>query len=69
MQGIELPNHKRQMVYFREMLVSAYQNNTLRLSLALEKHWCEPVVADLAKMPHLLVAGTTGLVSRLLLIQ
>ncbi|MAP25122.1 MAG: cell division protein FtsK [Rickettsiales bacterium] len=60
--GIELPNHKRQMVYFREMLVSrAYQNNTLRLPLALGKNiGGEPVVADLAKMPHLLVAGTTG---------
>jgi|AntRauTorckE6833_2_1112554.scaffolds.fasta_scaffold00285_17 S-DNA-T family DNA segregation ATPase FtsK/SpoIIIE len=60
--GIELPNEKRQMVYFREMLVSkSYQNNTLRLPLALGKNiGGEPVVADLAKMPHLLVAGTTG---------
>ncbi|WP_235919269.1 DNA translocase FtsK [Aureimonas psammosilenae] len=60
--GIELPNAKRETVYFREMIASeSFSGNKAKLPLALGKTiGGEPVIADLAKMPHLLVAGTTG---------
>jgi len=60
--GIELPNKKREMVYLREILQSkAYQTSEYKLPLALGKLiGGEPIIAELAKMPHLLVAGTTG---------
>ena len=60
--GIELPNHTRETVYLREMLASSeYDKARAPLTLALGKTiGGEPVMADLAKMPHLLVAGTTG---------
>ncbi|MBM93148.1 MAG: cell division protein FtsK [Legionellales bacterium] len=60
--GLELPNPNREMVYLREILESeTYQSAPSALTLALGKNIAgEPVVADLAKMPHLLVAGTTG---------
>ncbi|KQT52037.1 cell division protein [Aureimonas sp. Leaf454] len=60
--GIELPNQRRETVYFREMIASdTFQQNKSKLALALGKTiGGEPVIADLAKMPHLLVAGTTG---------
>ncbi|WP_026480285.1 DNA translocase FtsK [Ahrensia sp. 13_GOM-1096m] len=60
--GIELPNNLRETVYFREMIASAnYDNSKAKLAMALGKTINgEPVIADLAKMPHLLVAGTTG---------
>jgi S-DNA-T family DNA segregation ATPase FtsK/SpoIIIE len=60
--GIELPNQTRETVYLREMLASGeYDKARPPLTLALGKTiGGEPVMADLAKMPHLLVAGTTG---------
>ncbi|WP_051928972.1 DNA translocase FtsK [Thermopetrobacter sp. TC1] len=60
--GIELPNPKRETVYLREMLESpAYRKSKFKLTLALGKNIAgEPVFADLARMPHLLIAGTTG---------
>lgn len=60
--GIELPNNLRETVYLREMIASAnYENSKAKLAMALGKTINgEPVIADLAKMPHLLVAGTTG---------
>jgi len=60
--GIELPNAKRETVYFSEMMGSeAWAKNNARLPLALGKNiGGEPVVTDLARMPHLLIAGTTG---------
>jgi len=60
--GIELPNQIRETVYLRELLSSAdYEKARAPLTLALGKTiGGEPVMADLAKMPHLLVAGTTG---------
>ncbi|GAA0598015.1 DNA translocase FtsK [Paenochrobactrum glaciei] len=60
--GIELPNQKREMVYLREMLASRdFEQNKAKLALALGKNINgEPVIADIAKMPHVLVAGTTG---------
>jgi S-DNA-T family DNA segregation ATPase FtsK/SpoIIIE len=60
--GIELPNSTRETVYLREMLGSAeYEKARAPLTLALGKSiGGEPVMADLAKMPHLLIAGTTG---------
>jgi S-DNA-T family DNA segregation ATPase FtsK/SpoIIIE len=60
--GIEMPNRKRQTVYLRELLSSQpYEESQVRLPLALGKTIAgDPVVADLAKMPHLLIAGTTG---------
>jgi DNA segregation ATPase FtsK/SpoIIIE, S-DNA-T family len=60
--GIELPNARRETVYLRELLASKdYEAAKGRLSLILGKTiGGEPVIADLAKMPHLLVAGTTG---------
>ncbi|HEY0523223.1 MAG TPA: DNA translocase FtsK 4TM domain-containing protein [Stellaceae bacterium] len=60
--GIELPNAKAETVYLRELLSSdAYEKTSARLSLVLGKDiGGSPVVADLAKMPHLLIAGTTG---------
>lgn len=60
--GIELPNRSRETVYLREMLESEeFTNTKLALPLALGKDiGGEPIIVDLARMPHLLVAGTTG---------
>ena len=60
--GIELPNQRRETVYLRESFsVPEYEKARAPLTLALGKTiGGEPVMADLAKMPHLLIAGTTG---------
>ena len=60
--GIELPNQKRETVYLRELLASQdFEKSKLKLALCLGKTiGGEPVIAELARMPHLLVAGTTG---------
>ena len=60
--GIELPNSRRETVYLREMMACQdFGDSKAKLALALGKNINgEPVIADLAKMPHLLVAGTTG---------
>ena len=60
--GIELPNPKRETVYLRElMMADGFIKNNTTLSLALGKNiGGEPIFADLARMPHLLIAGTTG---------
>ncbi|MDB5530914.1 MAG: ftsK/SpoIIIE family protein [Devosia sp.] len=60
--GIELPNANREMVYFREMLASTdFEKMKGKLPICLGKTiGGEPVIADLARMPHLLIAGTTG---------
>jgi len=60
--GIELPNAKRETVYLRELLSSAdYEATATNLGLALGKDISgEPVIRDLSRMPHLLIAGTTG---------
>ena len=60
--GLELPNKKRQTVYLREVLdCDKFRDNPSPLTVVLGKDIAgEPVVADLGKMPHLLVAGTTG---------
>ena len=60
--GIELPNSKRETVYLRELLGSeAFEKTGQNLALALGKNiGGEPIFADLARMPHLLIAGTTG---------
>ena len=60
--GIELPNQRREMVYLRELLSSDdFDKSKHRLAIALGKTiGGEPVIVDLARMPHLLVAGTTG---------
>ncbi|MGZ2481571.1 S-DNA-T family DNA segregation ATPase FtsK/SpoIIIE [Rhizobium pisi] len=60
--GIELPNVMRETVYFREMIESQdFEKSGYKLALGLGKTiGGEPVIAELAKMPHLLVAGTTG---------
>lgn len=60
--GLELPNKKRQTVYLREVLDNTkFRDNPSPLTVVLGKDIAgDPVVADLAKMPHLLVAGTTG---------
>ncbi len=60
--GIELPNSTRETVYLRELLETAeYQSAESKLAIALGKNiGGDPVIVDLAKMPHLLVAGTTG---------
>ena len=60
--GIELPNAHRETVYLRELLASqAYEKTSQSLALALGKNiGGEPILADLARMPHLLIAGTTG---------
>ncbi|QFU14990.1 FtsK/SpoIIIE family DNA translocase [Microvirga thermotolerans] len=60
--GIELPNHKRETVFLRELLASHdFETTKQKLALCLGKTiGGEPVIADLARMPHLLVAGTTG---------
>ncbi|MFN7834284.1 MAG: DNA translocase FtsK [Burkholderiaceae bacterium] len=62
LMGLELPNTRRQVVKLTEILGSSvYNNASSQLTLALGKDIAgNPVVADLAKMPHLLVAGTTG---------
>lgn len=60
--GLELPNKKRQTVYLREVLdCTKFRDNPSPLTVVLGKDIAgDPVIADLAKMPHLLVAGTTG---------
>ena len=60
--GIELPNQKRETVWLRELLSSQdFEKSKLKLALCLGKTiGGEPVIAELARMPHLLVAGTTG---------
>ena len=60
--GIEIPNNQRNLVYLYEILSSqAYKNSTHRLTIGLGKDITgSPVVSDLTKMPHLLVAGATG---------
>lgn len=60
--GIEVPNNIREMVYLSELLnTEAWVRNTARLCLAIGKNiFGEPIYANLAKMPHLLIAGTTG---------
>jgi S-DNA-T family DNA segregation ATPase FtsK/SpoIIIE len=60
--GIELPNPRRETVYLRELLGSeAFEKTNQNLALALGKNiGGEPIFADLARMPHLLIAGTTG---------
>jgi DNA segregation ATPase FtsK/SpoIIIE, S-DNA-T family len=60
--GIELPNHKRETVFLRELLASEdFEKSKFKLALCLGKTiGGEPVIAELARMPHLLVAGTTG---------
>ena len=60
--GIELPNEKREMVVLREMLSARdFGDSSMKLPLALGKDiGGEPIIANLAKMPHLLIAGTTG---------
>jgi S-DNA-T family DNA segregation ATPase FtsK/SpoIIIE len=60
--GIELPNARREMIYLREILTAeAYEATAAKLALILGKDiGGTPVVVDLARMPHLLIAGTTG---------
>ena len=60
--GIEIPNDKREIIYLRELVESnEYRNNKYKLPLILGKSiGGTPIITDLAKMPHLLVAGTTG---------
>jgi S-DNA-T family DNA segregation ATPase FtsK/SpoIIIE len=60
--GIELPNQKRETVFLRELLASEdFEKSKHKLAIALGKTiGGEPVIVDLARMPHLLVAGTTG---------
>jgi S-DNA-T family DNA segregation ATPase FtsK/SpoIIIE len=60
--GIELPNQRREMVYLRELLACEdFKASKHKLAIALGKTiGGEPVIVDLARMPHLLVAGTTG---------
>jgi S-DNA-T family DNA segregation ATPase FtsK/SpoIIIE len=60
--GIELPNPVREVVYLRELLSSdSYESTAARLTLALGKDIAgNPIIGDLTRMPHLLVAGTTG---------
>ncbi|MBV8662743.1 MAG: DNA translocase FtsK 4TM domain-containing protein, partial [Hyphomicrobiales bacterium] len=60
--GIELPNQRRETVYLRELVASQdFEKSKHRLAIALGKTiGGEPVIVDLARMPHLLVAGTTG---------
>ncbi len=60
--GIEVPNRERETVYLKEMLDSeAFRKSSSKLTLALGKNiFGVPVVADLARMPHLLIAGATG---------
>src|SRR6267154_5568161 len=60
--GIELPNARRETVYLRELLSTRhYEDTRLSLPLALGKDiGGDPVIADLARMPHLLIGGTTG---------
>jgi S-DNA-T family DNA segregation ATPase FtsK/SpoIIIE len=60
--GVELPNQKRETVFLRELLASEdFEKAKFSLPIALGKNiGGEPIIVDLAKMPHLLVAGTTG---------
>ena len=62
MIGIELPNARRETVHLHEILASSdFDKNTGKLNMSLGKDiGGTPVIADLAKMPHLLIAGTTG---------
>lgn len=60
--GMELPNPKREMIFLREMIESnEYQSSSNALPIILGKDIAgDPMIADLSKMPHLLIAGTTG---------
>jgi DNA segregation ATPase FtsK/SpoIIIE, S-DNA-T family len=60
--GVEIPNRKPQKVFIKEILTSeAYQRSRYKLPLALGKNTAgKPFVVDLARMPHLLIAGSTG---------
>src|SRR5690554_7229814 len=60
--GLEIPNQNREVVYLREILASeVYAKSSSPLTLGLGKSISgKPMVADIARMPHLLVAGTTG---------
>ncbi|MEM9123436.1 MAG: DNA translocase FtsK, partial [Pseudomonadota bacterium] len=60
--GIELPNERREMVFLRDLLSSeAYEATSMNLPLALGKTiGGDPIIGDIARMPHLLIAGTTG---------
>ena len=60
--GIEIPNNQREMVYLKQILSSsAYQESSFKLPIALGKDITgSPVITDLSRMPHLLVAGATG---------
>lgn len=60
--GIELPNVEREVVYLRELLeIEEYKDKRIKLPIALGKDiGGEPVTTDLSRMPHLLIAGTTG---------
>jgi S-DNA-T family DNA segregation ATPase FtsK/SpoIIIE len=60
--GIELPNHRRETVYLRELLAAeAFERSSMALTLVLGKDiGGQPMMVDLARMPHLLIAGTTG---------
>lgn len=62
LMGIELPNQKRHTVYLKELLASReFDNDQAKLNLALGKNISgTPVLTDLARMPHMIVAGTTG---------
>ena len=60
--GIEVPNENRETVYFKEILLSgAFQNSKMKLPVIIGKGTTgEPLVEDIAKMPHILIAGQTG---------
>ena len=60
--GIEVPNHKRELIYLREILeAEQFQSTQSHLTIALGKDIAgRPMAADLARMPHLLIAGATG---------
>ena len=60
--GIEIPNEQREVIYLRELIETQdYQQNNFKLPIILGKDIAgQPVITDLTKMPHLLVAGTTG---------
>ena len=60
--GIEVPNEKRETVYFKEILMSpAFQNSNMKLPVVIGKGTTgQPLVEDIAKMPHILIAGQTG---------
>ena len=59
--GIEVPNARRETVFLSELLGAVWEQQTGKLAIALGKDISgAPIIADLARMPHLLVAGTTG---------